>query len=148
NTTAGFLALYNNLTGSQNTAMGLNALFYNATGSYNTAFGYGAGPDINSTNLTNATAIGANAVVSQSNALVLGSAGVNVGIGTATPSNVFTIAKGAGQAISDGWIVYSSRRWKTNIQTLSGALGKIEQLRGVSYDLMANGEHQLGVIAE
>ena len=79
---------------------------------------------------------------------MLGSPGVNVGIGTATPSNVFTIAKGAGQAISDGWSTYSSRRWKTNIHTLRGALGKVEQLRGVSYDLMANGKHEVGVIAE
>jgi hypothetical protein len=144
----GFLALYNNTTGGQNTAMGLEALQYNATGSYNTALGYGAGPDINSTDLTNATAIGANAVVRQSNALVLGSPGVNVGIGTATPSNVFTIAKGAGQAISDGWNVYSSRRWKTNIETLSDALDKVEQLRGVSYDAAATGRHEIGVIAE
>ncbi|PWU08907.1 MAG: hypothetical protein C5B51_06965 [Terriglobia bacterium] len=144
----GFLALYNNTTGSQNTAMGLGALQYNVTGSYNTALGYGAGPDINSTGLSNATAVGANAVVSQSNALVLGSPGVNVGIGTPTPSNVFTIAKGAGQAISDGWIVYSSRRWKTNIQTLDGALGKVEQLRGVSYDRTDSGKHEVGVIAE
>jgi hypothetical protein len=80
--------------------------------------------------------------------LVLGSLGVNVGIGTATPSNVFTIAKGAGQAISDGWTTYSSRRWKSNIHTLYGALGKVEQLRGVSYDLMVNGRHEVGVIAE
>jgi len=148
NVADGFLALYNNTTGGQNTATGYEALYYNATGSYNTAIGYGAGPDINSTNLTNATAIGANAIVSQSNALVLGSPGVNVGIGTATPSNVFTIAKGAGQAISDGWTTYSSRRWKSNIHTLSGALVKVEQLRGVSYDLMANGKHEVGVIAE
>jgi hypothetical protein len=149
----GFLALYNNTTGGQNTAMGLEALYYNVTGSYNTAFGYGAGPDISSTNLTNATAIGAAAVVSQSNALVLGGPlgsgyNVNVGIGTATPSNVLTIAKGAGQAIADGWSVYSSRRYKTNIQTLDGALERVEQLRGVSYDRTDNGKHEVGVIAE
>src|ERR1035437_5661186 len=95
---------------------------------------YGAGPDYYSTNLANATAIGATATVSESNALVLGGTGsfaVKVGIGTATPSNVFTIAQGAGHAIADGWDTYSSRRWKTNIQTLHDALGKVEQLRGV-----------------
>ena len=37
-------------------------------------------------NLVNATAIGANAVVSQSNALVLGDSVVSVGIGTPAPS--------------------------------------------------------------
>jgi hypothetical protein len=72
----------------------------------------------------------------------------NVGIGTTNPSNVFTIAQGAGQAISDGWATYSSRRWKTNIQPLHNALGMVEQLRGVSYDLMDSGKHEIGVIAE
>ena len=153
NTGSGYAALGFNSTGSGNTASGMGALYYNKTGNGNTALGYFAGPDINSTNLVYATAIGAGAVVSQSNALVLGGplgsgANVNVGIGTATPANVFTIAQGAGQAISDGWTVYSSRRWKTNIQTLHGALEKVEQLRGVSYELKANGKHEVGVIAE
>jgi len=90
-------------------------------------------------------------VVGASNSLVLGGTGqyaVKVGIGTATPSNVLTIAQGAGQPLSDGWATFSSRRWKTNIHTLHDALGKVEQLRGVSYDLKANGQHEVGVIAE
>jgi len=122
------------ITGSNNTAVGSYSAFSTGT-------------------LTNATVIGYGALVGQSNALVLGGAlgsgyNVNVGIGTATPTNVLTIAQGAGEAISDGWTTYSSRRWKTNIQTLHGALGKVEQLRGVSYDLKANGKHEVGVIAE
>jgi hypothetical protein len=148
NTASGYGALSKTTTGSNNTAVGMLALYYNATGSSNTALGYGAGPDINSTALTNSTAIGYGAVVSQSNSLILGNVGVKVGIGTATPSNIFTIAQGAGEAISDGWSVYSSRRWKTNIRTLQGALKKVEQLRGVSYDLQATGKHEVGVIAE
>jgi hypothetical protein len=153
NTASGNQALALNTTGSNNAASGDGALYYNATGSYNTGLGYGASPDSNSTNLNYATAIGAGAVVSQSNSLVLGgpigtAALVKVGIGTATPANVFTIAQGAGAAVADGWSVYSSRRWKTNIHTLNGALGKVEQLRGVSYDLQANGRHEVGVIAE
>jgi trimeric autotransporter adhesin len=154
NVADGLLAGGTNTTGGGNTAIGFAALYNsNTTGSFNTALGYYAGPDSKSTNLIYAAAIGAGAVVSQSNALVLGGplgsgANVNVGIGTATPSNVFTIAQGAGQAIADGWSTYSSRRWKTNIHTLDGALGKVEQLRGVSYDLQANGKHEVGVIAE
>jgi len=153
NTAVGMLALYSNTTGNGNTSGGFEALFYNATGNWNTALGVGAGPDVNSTNLSYATVIGVNAVVSQSNTLVLGGplgsvAQVKVGIGTATPSNVFTIAQGAGPAIADGWNTYSSRRWKTNIHTLHDALGKVEQLRGVSYELRANGKHEVGVIAE
>ena len=94
NTASGLYALENNTTGGSNTASGDRALYFNATGSSNTALGYYAGPDQHSTNLTNSTAIGANAVVSESNALVLGCvngvnncpAAVNVGIGTATPA--------------------------------------------------------------
>ncbi len=73
---------------------------------------------------------------------------VKVGIGTTTPSNILTIGRGTGHPVSDSWETYSSSRWKTNIQTLHGALGKVEQLRGVSYDLKANGKHEVGVIAE
>jgi len=42
----------------------------------------------------------------------------------------------------------SSRRFKTNIQTLTNALDKVQRLRGVSYDRKDDGEHQIGVIAE
>ena len=89
NTASGAYSLFSNAAGNENTADGYNALYYNATGSYNTALGFNAGPDKNSTALVNTTAIGANAVVSESNALVLGGTGsnaVNVGIGTATPA--------------------------------------------------------------
>ncbi len=148
NTASGIQALNDNSTGADNTAVGASALFSNTTGNLLTCIGYGCSA---ADGLSNATAIGAHAVVSASNALVLGGTGayaVKVGIGTATPSNVLTIAQGAGHPVSDGWETFSSRRWKTNIQTLHGALGKVEQLRGVSYDLKANGKHEVGVIAE
>jgi hypothetical protein len=151
NTASGYQALASNSTGFDNTGSGGDALLYNTTGAYNTALGYSSGPDSASPNLTNTTAIGAFAAVSESNALVLGGSGsfaVKVGIGTATPSNVFTIAQGSGVAVSDGWTTYSSRRWKTNVHTLHDALGKVEQLRGVSYELKASGKHEVGVIAE
>ncbi len=246
NTATGTYALGANTTGSGNTAIGRQALGINTTGSYNTALGWNAGysfpPGSNNTFVganalelygaiyNNATAIGANAEVAASNALVLGSingvngasANTSVGIGTTapaatlhldlldqnngafdylligntstkgleffdsgagvdirsfgvplfinyagqntllnytggrvgigtvgeTPTNLLTLQNGGGPAIADGWNTYSSRRWKTNIQTLHGALAKVEQLRGVSYDLKANGQHEVGVIAE
>jgi hypothetical protein len=37
---------------------------------------------------------------------------------------------------------------KTNIQTIDGALEKVEQLRGVSYDRKDSGHHEIGVVAE
>jgi hypothetical protein len=42
----------------------------------------------------------------------------------------------------------SARKWKTNIQPLVGAIGKVERLRGVSYDLRTSGRHDIGFIAE
>ena len=112
NTAAGFNALLNNTAGSSNTASGPSALASNTTGNRNTGVGAGAGQTVDRSGitadnntfvgalaspstgtLTNATAIGANAEVAESNALVLGSIqGVNratantlVGIGTTTP---------------------------------------------------------------
>jgi trimeric autotransporter adhesin len=74
--------------------------------------------------------------------------GGQVGIQTQAPTNIFTIKQTAGDAIADGWSTYSSRRWKTNIEPLHNALGTVERLRGVSYNLKANGKHEVGVIAE
>ncbi len=71
-----------------------------------------------------------------------------VGVGVASPAHIFQVGQGLGNAFADGWSTYSSRRWKTNIKTLPHALAKVEQLRGVSYDLKDNGKHEIGVIAE
>ncbi len=165
NTATGFNTMLNNLTGITNTADGMEALFNtnadgntgvgyqalysNVNGNYLTCIGWSCTGSADG--LTNATAIGAFAKVGQSNALVLGGTGdhaVKVGIGTETPTNVLTIARGAGHPVSDSWETYSSRRWKTNIKNLPNALSKVEQLRGVSYDLKDSGKHEIGVIAE
>jgi hypothetical protein len=92
NAAVGALALISNTTGGGNTALGVfagvSADFPNAntTGSNNTFLGFQAGPGT-STQLSNAAAIGANALVNRSNALVLGASGVNVGIGTTAPQS-------------------------------------------------------------
>jgi Chaperone of endosialidase len=70
-----------------------------------------------------------------------------VGIGTTTPANTLEVVAG-GTTLADAWTIRSSRRWKTNIHTLTGALEKVEQLRGVSYDRKDDGKHEIGVIAE
>ena len=113
NTASGVVALYHNTSGGNNTAHGYQSLYYNTIGSNNVAVGYTAGDSTNAVSttgsnntfvgsnanpgtqasLTNATAIGANAQVTASNAMVLGSvngvngatAGTNVGIGTTAP---------------------------------------------------------------
>jgi Chaperone of endosialidase len=71
-----------------------------------------------------------------------------VGIGTNTPSNLLTLVQGGGPALADGWNTYSSRRFKTNIQPLVGALEKVEQIQGVSYARRADGKREIGVVAE
>ena len=223
NTAVGVDALTGNTSGASNVAVGADAGFYNQTGSGNTFIGYFA--DSTSPNLTNATAIGAHAVVNTSNTMVLGQAGTEVTIGASQPApgtmltiqaddtgsapkqlviqgqtdpnrqllvgyqtnvglggygtiqaidqgvkfttlalnpnggpvvvgtnyssgNPFVIGSGLGGGLADGWVTYSSRRWKTNVQTLHGALDKVAKLRGVSYDLKSNGKHEVGVIAE
>ena len=80
--------------------------------------------------------------------VILAPQGGMVGIQTTLPNAVLTIARGAGHAVADGWDTWSSRRWKTNIETLPGALEKVERLRGVSYDRKDTGKHEIGVIAE
>ena len=90
NTALGVYSLQNNSTGYGNTAVGYTALYNNSTGSYNSTFGFQANV---SGSLTNATAIGAHAMVNSDNSIVLGSingvngatSSVNVGIGTQGP---------------------------------------------------------------
>lgn len=85
NTAAGHQALLNNTSGYWNVGMGSWALQNNTTGNYNMALGTLA--DVMNGALTNATAIGARALVGKSNAIVLGDTTkpTNVGIGTAYP---------------------------------------------------------------
>jgi hypothetical protein len=99
NTAVGYKALYSNQptttwNGINNTALGYQAgktevaANANTSGYNNTFIGANSGPGT-ATQLINATAIGYNALVSQSNSLVLGgidSSAVKVGIGTTTPS--------------------------------------------------------------
>ena len=81
-------------TGNNNSALGASAGFNNASGQNNTFLGYAAGPPSGTGTLGNATAIGANSVVSASNAMILGGTGSNavtVGIGTAAPYNDYAL---------------------------------------------------------
>jgi len=113
NIAVGVFALPHNVSGGGNTGVGVEALYSNTAGSFNTAIGETAGQTVDSSNLTgsyntavgtgarfgtgsvtNATAIGANAEVTEPYALVLGgisgingaTANTNVGIGTTAPA--------------------------------------------------------------
>lgn len=123
NTAAGLSAMFSNTTGTENTAVGDHALGYNEDGAFNTAVGgaAGFGDQFNLVNrssslntflgyfsgpgtgaeLNNATAVGANALVSQSDSLVLGASGVNVGVNTTTPKSRLQIGSGATDSFGD-----------------------------------------------
>src|SRR5215831_5392456 len=77
NTATGVDSLVFNSTGGNNTATGLNALFSNTTGNNNTAIGAFADVPAGA-NLTNARAIGFNAIVNASNKIRLGNTHVTV----------------------------------------------------------------------
>ena len=76
NNTANGVNALGSTGGSRNTASGVNALLDNTTGSDNTAIGYRA--NVTSGDLSNATAIGANATVDASNKIRLGDTNVSV----------------------------------------------------------------------
>ena len=144
NTAVGYNALFAN-TAAQNVAVGSNALSSNTTGSFNTALGYEAGDtntsgsnntlvgynaDVGSNNLTNATAIGANAVVATSNTIRLGAAGI-------------AYVKSDAQYDSS-----SDRRLKENIVKTSYGLEEVLKLNPVNYRFISNGLNQIGFIAQ
>jgi hypothetical protein len=73
----------------------------------------------------------------------------NVGFGTNNATNIITVVQGSStDPVADAWTTYSSRRWKTNIRPIEGALEKVLRLRGVYYDWKENGKHDIGLIAE
>src|SRR5947207_1905459 len=100
-----------NTTGSQNSFFGSFAGESNSTGNFNTMLGYRA--NVEQGNLTNATAVGTCALVTQSNSLILGSianarsslcdfvppADTNVGIGTTVPLKRLEVGT---SAVADG----------------------------------------------
>jgi hypothetical protein len=70
-----------------------------------------------------------------------------VGVGTTSPTATLDVAAG-GTTLADAWTTRSSRQFKANIQPLEGALEKVVQLQGVSYERKSDGKHEIGVVAE
>jgi hypothetical protein len=117
-----------NMSGNWNVGLGNRSLYENQTGDYNVGVGFyagqtldgsagtgngntglGAGTAFGTGSLTNATAIGNNAVVSESNALVLGCipnmnncvGAVSVGIGTSTPKSNYLLDVEAASSLAN-----------------------------------------------
>ncbi|MGH7209053.1 MAG: tail fiber domain-containing protein [Nitrospiraceae bacterium] len=134
NTASGSGALNNNTTGGSNTASGYFTLRSNTTGSNNT--GLGAEADVVAGNLTNATAIGAQALVDASNKIRLGNGAVTlvethgdlrVGAGTA----VGCVQDGDGTVIAGACL--SDAKLKTDIRPFAPFLDKLVQLQPVYF---------------
>lgn len=85
NTAVGTSALGSTTTGGENASIGNNAGNANTTGVQNTFVGAEAGNTGSTGTLTNATAIGYNTQVTQSDTVILGN-GADIGIGTSTPT--------------------------------------------------------------
>lgn len=79
--------------------------------------------------------------------VLLAPSGGKVGIGETNPANTLEVKIG-GTTLADAWTTRSSRRFKTDIQPLQGALGKVERLQGVSYRRKGDGQEEIGVVAE
>ena len=155
NTGVGYQALNLNTTGKWNTAMGYNSGGANLDGNYNTFIGSLAGLT-SGTAVQYSTAIGYNAQVTASNAIVLGGTGVdavNVGIGTTAPTQKLHVI---GNILASGTITPSDLRYKKSIKPLTNALSNVSKLNGVTYYYRTeefseqgfNKEKQIGVIAQ
>jgi hypothetical protein len=154
-------------SGEDNVFLGLLAGNSNLTGNENTLLG--TLTDVGSPNLVNATAIGANAFVTASNSLILGSInGVNggvdtfVGIGTTDPDSRLHVAgfiqvdildSGGATAICRNAnnrfaTCSSSLRYKKNISRFSLGLDVVNRLKPITFDWKNGGLRDLGLGAE
>ena len=92
---------------------------------------------------------GTNGQISTDVGSIMLSPASNVGIKATTATNILTIQQGsATDPIADAWTVYSSRRWKRNIQPISDPLGKTRRLEGVTFEWKESGKPDIGLIAE
>jgi hypothetical protein len=135
-------SLNGNTTGFRNTGCGWNAGISNATGNSNTFVGYQANTSFAS-NLTNATAVGANATVCASNTMVFGDTNVTGwGFGKCPGGNLFAI-NGTTAVLTAGgtWQNASDVNTKENFEFLNGSevLQKINRLPVTKWNYIVEG---------
>jgi hypothetical protein len=153
-----------NTTGSFNVGVGPNAgLAFGSpvTGSKNTAVGAGAA--FATGLISNATAIGSNAEVTESNTLILGcTAGTNsclttvsVGIGTSSPDSLLTVNGSADKPGGGSWGTYSDGRLKIVNGSFGSGLDQVMQLRPIRYRYkpdnalgIRDADEHIGVVAQ
>jgi Chaperone of endosialidase len=156
NTATGYHALNQNTTGSANTANGVDALNFNTTGSTNTAFGAGAlGGSTGSGNIGLGSQAGIS-ITTADNVIAIGVQGANVnnscfignirGVTTANTDAIPVFIDSAGQLGTTS----SSRRYKSDIQTMDKVSEAILALKPVTFHYKSDGTKaaQFGLIAE
>jgi hypothetical protein len=140
----GNYALSNNKA-ANNTAIGHQAGYETSdlTGGSNTFLGYNASYGGNTT-ITNATAVGANVTLSNSNTVILGN-GADVGIGTTSPDyDLEVVGKiyASDSIISNVYAGTSDIRLKQDIEPTDKGLDAVMELNPVSYRFIANAESE------
>jgi hypothetical protein len=156
NTFIGSYAGQNNTDGGANTFLGTSAGNANTTGNYNVFIGYQAGYSETGSNKLYIDNDG-------SGALIYGdfSAG-RVGIALTDPTEALDVQgtarlRGMGsstgtEVVADGngklWKLSSSRRYKTNIETLDAETDSVLNLRPVRFEYKETGQKDIGLIAE
>ena len=138
--------------GSGNTFVGVNGGNSNTTGVNNTTLGTGA--NVGSNDLNYATAIGAGAVVSTSDSIVLGRSD---GSDTVFVMGVLrTGLEGIGQGSVDvcrNYLLHlsvcsSSLRYKNNVHTFTNGLNVVRKLRPITFNWINGGMSDVGFAAE
>jgi hypothetical protein len=144
-------ALFLNTTGNYNVAEGLNALYSNTTGSSNIAIGINAGGDLTTGGYD--IDIGNRGVAAESRTIRLGTNGSQTktyiaGIGGVAVSGSTVTVNSSGQL----GVMTSSRRFKRNIQPMSGRSDVLLKLEPVMFQYKAevdpSGAAQFGLVAE
>jgi hypothetical protein len=156
NTFLGYQAGQNNNSGTSNTFLGASAGNANTGGNGNVFLGYGAGYSETGSNklyIDN----------DSSGALIYGDfATGRVGISLTDPTEALDVQgtarlRGIGsstgtEVVADGngklWKLSSSRRYKTNIETLHTETDSVLNLRPVRFEYKETGQKDIGLIAE
>lgn len=63
-------------------------------------------------------------------------------------ANAYSLYGNSDIYVSGNITAYSDQKLKTNVSTIYGALDKVCGMRGVSFDRIDNGRHEIGVIAQ
>ena len=149
----GYQAGINNSTGYNNIIIGSAAGYTNYTGFNNTLLGNST--NVGATALSNATAIGYNAIVSASNNFVLGNSSViGWGFGVAPGTAAIKVGtstsngNGATLTLSGIWTNASDISKKYDIDNISYGLSEVLKLRPVKYKLKGLNNQDIGFIAQ